>query len=63
MAPNDCLAGQSWLLRVIQVLECSLPFYSFSFHPQLSSALLMGLTFPISRSHSVPLAGYFLLNL
>lgn len=63
MTPNDCLAGQSWLLRVIQVLECSLPFYSFSFHPQLNSTFLMGWSLPISCSHSEPLATYFLLNL
>ena len=41
----------------------TLPFYSFSFHPQLSPAFLMELSLPISCSHSVPLACYFLLIL
>lgn len=60
--PNDCLAGQSWLLRVIQVLEHSPLLFLFipsSAHP----AFLSGLSLPISCSHSAPLAGYFLLNL
>lgn len=37
MTPSDYLAWQTWFLRVIWVLECSHPFYSFSFHLQLIS--------------------------
>lgn len=63
MTPNDYLIGAELASETHLGIEALLPFHSFFFHLQLDPAFLMGLSLPISCSHSAPLAGYFLFTL